>query len=406
VAATNQGITIASSSSLAQMTISNANVLVGNQFGGATFNIAGGSYGTGALTMCAGTLTSTGLTDTWYIGFNSGSKGSVWIDGGTVTATNGGYLFLGLEGAGEWTMTNGSVAVANLYEGLLGGTGTLRIPGGTFSVLSNTTLAGASSTVWVTGGQFLTPDGAVISSMIISSGLAVARNMNISLNNAASGVLSIYGGQVVLFDSLVVGNCASNAIGQVTVNGGILYVTNSTHTGCLDLSGGTLTLNSGSIIVDQLIMTNPCAKLVRTGGTLVYGTALLDPNASAVGDGIPNGWKQQYGLDPFDPNLANEDSDGDGMSNLQEYLAGTDPTNSASAFRITSVVSTGNDILVNWMTGIGRTNALQALTNPEFTNNFTDIFTVTNAVGTTTNYLDIGAATNVPSRFYRVRLVP
>ena len=40
------------------------------------------------------------------------------------------------------------------------------------------------------------------------------------------------------------------------------------------------------------------------------------------------------------------------------------------------------------------------------TNNFAAIFTVTNTVGTTTNYLDIGAATNVPAFYYRVRLVP
>lgn len=40
------------------------------------------------------------------------------------------------------------------------------------------------------------------------------------------------------------------------------------------------------------------------------------------------------------------------------------------------------------------------------TNNFTDIFTVTNTVGVVTNYLDVGAATNVPTRYYRVRLVP
>ena len=40
------------------------------------------------------------------------------------------------------------------------------------------------------------------------------------------------------------------------------------------------------------------------------------------------------------------------------------------------------------------------------TNNFAAIFTVTNTVGTTTNYLDVGAATNEPAFYYRVRLVP
>jgi hypothetical protein len=39
-------------------------------------------------------------------------------------------------------------------------------------------------------------------------------------------------------------------------------------------------------------------------------------------------------------------------------------------------------------------------------NNFADIFVVTNTVGTVTNYLDIGAGTNWPASYYRVRLVP
>jgi hypothetical protein len=59
---------------------------------------------------------------------------------------------------------------------------------------------------------------------------------------------------------------------------------------------------------------------------------------------------------------------------------------------------------VIWQTGIGKTNALQVAA--DFSNSFADIFTVTNTVGTTTNYLDLGAVTNSPARFYRVRLVP
>jgi hypothetical protein len=69
----------------------------------------------------------------------------------------------------------------------------------------------------------------------------------------------------------------------------------------------------------------------------------------------------------------------------------------------------GNDVLVTWTTGSGKTNALQVTAGDvdgSFINAFTDLFTVTNTVGTVTNYLDIGAMTNWPSRFYRVRLVP
>jgi len=42
------------------------------------------------------------------------------------------------------------------------------------------------------------------------------------------------------------------------------------------------------------------------------------------GDGLPNAWEIQYGLDPFRDD-SKEDPDGDGLSNLEEYLAGTNP---------------------------------------------------------------------------------
>jgi len=46
------------------------------------------------------------------------------------------------------------------------------------------------------------------------------------------------------------------------------------------------------------------------------------------GDGIPNYWENQHGLDPSDPSDAPLDYDGDGLTNLQEYQHGTDPNNS------------------------------------------------------------------------------
>jgi hypothetical protein len=108
--------------------------------------------------------------------------------------------------------------------------------------------------------------------------------------------------------------------------------------------------------------------------------------------------------------VATADSDGDGQDNATEFLAGTDPTNSASAFRITSIQRTSNDLRVIWTMGSGKTNALQATagagSGSYSTNGFSDIFTVTNTVGSVTNYLDAGAGTNTPAKYYRVRLVP
>ena len=51
-----------------------------------------------------------------------------------------------------------------------------------------------------------------------------------------------------------------------------------------------------------------------------------DPrNADTDGDGIPDGWEVAHGLDPTDGSDAGLDPDGDGYINLQEYLNGTDP---------------------------------------------------------------------------------
>jgi len=44
-------------------------------------------------------------------------------------------------------------------------------------------------------------------------------------------------------------------------------------------------------------------------------------------DGIEVGWKMKYGLDPADPEVSGQDPDGDGFTILEEFQAGTDPTN-------------------------------------------------------------------------------
>ena len=52
---------------------------------------------------------------------------------------------------------------------------------------------------------------------------------------------------------------------------------------------------------------------------------LIDSEADADSDGIPNGWERAHGLDPFDASDADLDPDGDGISNLAAYCLGLDP---------------------------------------------------------------------------------
>lgn len=80
----------------------------------------------------------------------------------------------------------------------------------------------------------------------------------------------------------------------------------------------------------------------------------------------------------------------------------------AVPYRITSVVPEADGLRIRWVTGgICKSNALQRATgtaNGSFTNSFTDIFLVTNTTGNVTNYFDSGVTTNVPARYYRVRV--
>jgi GH15 family glucan-1,4-alpha-glucosidase len=124
-------------------------------------------------------------------------------------------------------------------------------------------------------------------------------------------------------------------------------------------------------------------------------------NNSYTGDGIPDYWAIQYGFNSLDPNVANADPDGDGLSNLQEFLAGTDPTNSASIMRITSITRAGNVNTITWQSVSGKSYHLQS--TDTLTGTFTDVAgSDITASGPSTSTTD---TTAVAGRFYRVRLV-
>src|SRR5262249_30099081 len=117
------------------------------------------------------------------------------------------------------------------------------------------------------------------------------------------------------------------------------------------------------------------------------------------------------------------DPDGDGMINTNEFVTGTDPTNNKSAFRITSIVrqgSSSNDINITWTARACKVYIVQVVagnpTDGSYATNFTAISSSLTIGGvlaggfvkgdTITNYVDVGAATNKPARYYRIRLVP
>ncbi|MEO7319789.1 MAG: thrombospondin type 3 repeat-containing protein, partial [Chthoniobacteraceae bacterium] len=67
------------------------------------------------------------------------------------------------------------------------------------------------------------------------------------------------------------------------------------------------------------------------------------PIADADGDGLPDFWENQNGLDPNNPNGLegrNGDRDGDGVSNMLEFLAGLNPNDAAEGLvAVTPIIS-------------------------------------------------------------------
>ena len=56
----------------------------------------------------------------------------------------------------------------------------------------------------------------------------------------------------------------------------------------------------------------------------------FDLDADSDADGMSDGWEVAYGFKPLDANDGTADADGDGLTNLQEFLRHTNPTDPAS----------------------------------------------------------------------------
>jgi T5SS/PEP-CTERM-associated repeat protein len=376
-----------------------------------------GDWGVGRMTVSNGTV----IAQSMIVGLHTNSQGWLTIAGGTMTMPS--FLAMGWEtnAVGQLSVGAGWLTCGNLYAGYYGA-GTITINGGTVNpsgLLSVGRYSTGTGTVWVTGGVLTVTnytadtrigrDGG--GQLTISNGTVSMPALSIGFSVGACGSLTVPGGTTTVWSNLTIGVAGCGATGVVTVAGGDLFVTNANGSATLEVRSGTLTLSRGLLQVDRFVMTNACAHFVRTGGGLSYNSAVLDPARDDDHDGIANGWEQAYGLNPLDAADAGRDPDGDGFPNFQEYNAGTDPTNSASVFRITGLKAEGNDIRVTWSTVtnrsyyvwagvVGRGGSYSNAINP------VPISFLIAGTPTNTSWLDLGGATNQPSRYYRISAVP
>lgn len=109
---------------------------------------------------------------------------------------------------------------------------------------------------------------------------------------------------------------------------------------------------NGTNWIDFITYTN-------TGNLCIKGLARSDHDMDGLADdddldddndGIPDVWEERYGQDPLNADDAHDDGDEDGADNLEEYIAGTAPTNKTSRFEITSVDSrsAATEFVLQW----------------------------------------------------------
>jgi hypothetical protein len=99
------------------------------------------------------------------------------------------------------------------------------------------------------------------------------------------------------------------------------------------------------------------------------------------------------------------DSDHDGLSNLSEWLAGTNPTNAASSLQLTVLsVSDLNNVSLTWPSVAGKTYRLERAT--DLLTGFNSVVATNITATAPTNIITDTAVLPVNTRFYRVGVEP
>jgi hypothetical protein len=118
------------------------------------------------------------------------------------------------------------------------------------------------------------------------------------------------------------------------------------------LDGGAI---SGSLSNNWLTVTN-----IGSGQHAIWTSATGAPSQTTLYNNWASSW---FGTNAANPAIAGQqaDPDADGMSNYDEFIAGTDPTDSQSLFKVKATVSGGvpGSVLVTLTGHSGRTYGLQ-----------------------------------------------
>lgn len=265
------------------------------------------------------------------------------------------------------TSTNLSFTVKNEGVGTLSGSASISLPA-SYSILS--------------GSPYTLAPGTSQSVTVRFSPSSVGNTYPKTTFTGGGGTTrSVYGNAVVITNTYTVTfDAQSGSIPNptsITVTNGSTYGTlpTTTRTGYTFAGWWTNTLGTGTQVTSATTVTITNAQTLYAKWTLTtttHGTAWL--------------WLDQYGLVSGGNYEAADalDTDGDGYTAWQEYIAGTVPTNRASVFRALVTISNGSP-RVAWTPDLGTGR----------------VYTVE---GRTNLTVGVWGATNAGSRYFRVKV--
>lgn len=129
------------------------------------------------------------------------------------------------------------------------------------------------------------------------------------------------------------------------------------------------------------------------------------PVRDTDGDGLPDEWELRYFGSLHAPNGGPDaDPDGDGRTNIEEYLSGTDPLDAGNVLRITSVELRGGAIRIRFSTVLGKQYRVEKADDPA-ENVWTILTDQVSGTGGVVEAKD-ASADRLGARFYRVKLLP